>query len=144
MRRALLMFAMLFSLWPVAVVAVAATSGSSKETSSSSSGNRPSAPQADYIRLKELQDQEEQLLQHMNNSGSIHGTPDTGLAETARELASSYETWESDNGGQNSQADKVEGLEAKIAESVATFAAHPSQSAMDAFNHAVSEYNKGR
>jgi hypothetical protein len=140
-RRAPLMLAMLFSLWPVAVVAVAATNGSSKETDSSSNS---SAQQADVARLKELQSQEQQLLQRFHNSGAIHGEPDPSLAVTAQELASSYETWESENGGRDSEADKYEGLEHNVAQRVATFAAHPSQSAMDAFNHAVSEYNSTR
>jgi hypothetical protein len=143
-RRALLVLAMLFSLWPVGVIAVAATNGSSNKTEqSSSSGSSPSAPQADDAGLKALQGQEDQLLQRLHNSRSLHGTADAALAEAAGQLARSYESWESENGGLDTKADKVEGLEATIAQRVATFARHPSQARLDAFNRAVADYNAG-
>ncbi len=133
---------MTVSLWPAAVIAVSVANGSSKkEATQPSGGNGGSATPPGYARLKELQGQEEQLLQRFHNSASTHGTPDTGLAESAHELATSYEAWETENGGQNAEADKAEGLEVAIAQRVATFAAHPSQPAMDAFNQAVNEYN---
>jgi hypothetical protein len=141
-RRVLLVLAMALSLWPAAVIAVAATNGSSKtETTQPSSGSGGSATPPGYARLKELQGQEEQILQRFHNSASTHGTPDPGLSEAAHELVSNYETWESENGGQNAEADKAEGLEVRIAQRVASFAAHPSQPAMNAFNKAVTEYN---
>ena len=142
MRRTLLVLAMLFSVWPVAVIAVAATNGSSNETQPSSSSNSPSTPQPDYARLKELQNQEGQLLQRLHNSESLHGTADAGLAQAAEQLTSEYQSWQSSNSGLNAQADKIEELEANVAQRVATFAAHPSQPAMDAFNRSVSEYDK--
>jgi len=142
-RRVLLVLAMLFSLWPVAVIAVAATNGSSsKPEQSSPSGSSPSAPQADIKGLKALQGKEEQLLQRLHNSEAVHGTADTGLAQAANELTAEYQSWQSSNSGLSAEADKVEGLEINISQSVAAFAAHPSQSGMDAFNHAVSEYNR--
>jgi hypothetical protein len=140
-RRILLVLAMALSLWPAAVIAASVANGSSnKETSQPSSGNGGATTPPGYARLKELQGQEEKLLQRFHNSAT-HGAPDPGLAESAHELVSSYETWESENGGQNAEADKAEGLEVRIAQRVASFAAHPSQSAMDAFNNAVTEYN---
>jgi hypothetical protein len=142
-RRVLLVLAMLFSLWPAAVIAVAATGGSSSKTEQASpSSTSPRAPQVNYAGLKTLEGQEQKLLQRFHSSESIHGTPDTGLAQEAEQLASDYQSWQSSNSGQNAEADKVEGLEANIAQRVAAFAAHPSQSGMDAFNHSVSEYNK--
>jgi len=144
-RRALLVLAMLFSLWPVAVIAAAATNGSSNKTeqsSPSSSEPSPSAPQVDYAGLKALEGKEEQLLQRLHNSEALHGTADTGLGQAAEQLASAYQSWQSSNSGLNAQADKIEGLEANIVQRVAAFAAHPSQPAMDAFNHAVAEYDK--
>jgi hypothetical protein len=140
-RRVLLVLAMVVSLWPAAVIAVSVANGSSKkETTQPSSGNGAATPPG-YARLKELQGQEEQLLQRFHNSASTHGTADPGLAESAHDLASSYEAWETENGGQNTEADKAESLEARIAQRVAAFAAQPSQPAMDAFNQAVNEYN---
>jgi hypothetical protein len=132
---------MILSLWPAAVIAIAATNGSSNETTQPSSSNGGSTTPPGYARLKELQGQEEQLLTRFHNSASTHGTPDAGLAESARELTSSYEAWELEHGGQNAEGDKAEGLEVTIAQRVASFAAHPSQPAMDAFNKAVTEYN---
>jgi hypothetical protein len=133
---------MALSLWPAAVIAIAATNGSSnKESAQSSNGGGGSTTPPGYARLKELQGQEGQLLERFHNSASTHGTPDPGLAESAHELVSNYETWHSENGGQNAEADKAEALEALVAQRVASFAAHPSQPAMDAFNQAVNEYN---
>lgn len=151
MRRVLLVLAMLLSLWPLAVIAAAATSGSSSKTEQSGpssteqtspSSSNPSTPQPDYARLKELQDQEDQLLKRFHNSEALHGTADSGLAQAANELTAEYQSWQSSNSGLNAEADKVEGLEAAIAQRVAAFGAHPSQSRLDAFNRAVSEYNK--
>jgi hypothetical protein len=141
----LLVLAMLFSLWPLAVIAAAATSGSSSKTEQSgpsSSESSPSTPRADIAGLKALQGKEGQLLQRLHNSESLHGTADSGLAQAANELTAEYQSWQSSNSGLNAEADKVESLEAAIAQRVAAFAAHPSQSRLDAFNRAVSEYNK--
>lgn len=133
---------MLVSLWPAAVIAVSVANGSSnKETTQSSSGNGGATTPPGYARLKELEGQEEQVLKRFHSSASTHGTPDPGLAESAHELVVNYEAWESENGGQDAEADKAEALEAIIAQRVATFAAHPSQPAMAAFNQAVTEYN---
>jgi hypothetical protein len=135
-RRALLVLAMLFSLWPAAVIAAAAAGSSSKGTSS------PSGRQPDYERLKELRDQEGQLVQRLHNSESLHGTADPGLAYEALRLASDYQSWQSSNSGLNAQTDKIEGLEVRIVQRLSAFAEHPSQPALDAFDSAVSEYDK--
>jgi hypothetical protein len=148
-RRFLLVLAMLISLWPVAVIANAAITGSSDSsnstsdsgTSSSPSVNNATASQPDYAGLKRLQDREGQLLQQLHNSQSLHGVADPGLAEAARHLVADYQAWHSSNSGLDARADKIEALEATVAQRVVTFASHPSQAALNAFNQGVAAYN---
>jgi hypothetical protein len=148
MRRVLLVLAMLISLWPVAVLtnaAIAGSSGSSKRTSdngtSSPRTSSPTAGQPDYAGLKRLQDRESQLLQRLHNSQALHGVPDSGIAQAAGQLVVDYQAWRSSNSGLDARADKIDDLEATVAQRVDTFASHPSQAALNAFNQAVAAYN---
>lgn len=149
MRRVLLVLSMLISLWPVAVIANAAITGSSsssKSTSDNGTSNPPSATtptpgQPDYAGLKRLQGREYQLLQRLHNSQALHGVPDSGLAQAASQLVTDYQAWRSNNSGLDARADKIEGLEATVAQRVLTFTSHPSQAALNGFNQSVAAYN---
>lgn len=144
MRRALLILAMLLSLWPIAFLAVSLASDNStisQQSDSSAPADASGAATSQLeARAKALDKRVRSLLNDFHASPSLKGVRDPTLSRQAGRLAQALSNWQASN--DNEQLRQLTFGQQRVVNAVAAFAHAPTQAKLDRFTASVDDYNK--